>query len=550
LSIATLRRWRPLALALISAACLPASLPAETQAPRTEDFKDKGAAAEKRHDWLEACRWYDKALRKDRTQADLRDAYQRCLRHVYLVRRHQDPAYRAAVARLSRSEALDVYDQALVVVGSSYYDRSKTDLNSLFQQGVQELRYDLEEDVFLREYLPDARPAALNRFKAQLDDWRKHGVATRSEAHEEVRGLLQAARQSGIDVTPKFATAVALEFASGACNGLDEYSLFLTPGYYTDVQASLQGKRVGVGVDLAFAMDMRIEISRIYPKSPALDAGLHEHDRIVSVGGLRVDNQLPEFVADMLRGEAGSSVDVEVQSPGEMASRVVSVPRRAVNLPSVMDPRLLMIQTADMETTPVGLIQINHFNESTVQDVQECLALLQTKGARALIIDLRGNPGGTFKAGVQTAELFLNEGVIVYSESPLDDYNKPFEVKSKNPVTLPVVVLVDRDTASAAEVVAGALKDNRPGNTLIVGQTTYGKGSIQGVIPLDKAPLEKSPGGIRLTVARLYAPGKERFPYTGRGVTPDVVIDQEGEATTAAGLQAVLQLLHPPGMMH
>jgi carboxyl-terminal processing protease len=537
-------------LALFSAACLPASLPAQTQAPRVEDFKDKGAAAEKRHDWLEACRWYDKALRKDRTQADLRDAYQRCLRRVYLVRRHRDPAYRAAVARLSPSEALDVYDQTLVVVGSSYYDRSRSDLNSLFQQGVQELRFDLEEPVFVLEYLPDARPAALSRFKADLEDWQKHKLNTRAEAHEEVLGLLQAARRAGLDLSTKFSTAVALEFASGACNGLDEYSLFLTPGYYTDVQASLQGKRVGVGIDLAFAMDMRVEISRIYPKSPAIDAGLHEHDRVVSVGGERVEGWLPELVADRLRGDSGTAVDIEVQAPGEMTSRVVSVRRQAVNLPSVMDPRLLMLQTADMETTPVGLIQINYFSDSTVQDVKECLAQLQTAGARALILDLRGNPGGSFKPGVQTAELFLNEGVIVYSESPLDDYNKPFEVKAKNPVTLPVVVLVDRDTASAAEVVAGALKDNRPGNTLIVGQTTFGKGSIQGVIPLDKAPLEKTPGGVRLTVAKLYAPGKERFAYTGRGVTPDIVIDQEGEATTAAGLQAVLQLLHQGAMMH
>jgi len=545
----TLRRWRPWALALLSAACLPASLPAQTQAPRTEDFKDKGAAAEKRHDWLEACRWYDKALHKDRADADLRDAYQRCLRRVYLVRRHRDPSYRSAVARLSPSEALDVYDQTLGVVGSAYYDRSRSDLNSLFQQGVQELRFDLEEPVFLLEYLPDAKAAAVSRFKADLEDWQKHKVGTRAEAHEQVLELLQAARHAGLDVPTKFSTAVALEFASGACNGLDEYSLFLTPGYYTDVQASIQGKRVGVGIDLAFAMDMRVEISRIYPKSPATDAGLHEHDRVVSIGGERVEGWLPELVADRLRGEAGSAVDLEVQSPGEMTSRVVSLRRQAVNLPSVMDPRLLMLQTADMETTAVGLIQINYFGDSTVQDVKESLAQLQTAGARAIILDLRGNPGGSFKPGCQVAELFLNEGVIVYSESPLDEYNKPFEVKSKNPVTLPVVVLVDRDTASAAEVVAGALKDNRPGNTLIVGQTTFGKGSIQGVIPLDKSPLEKTPGGVRLTVAKLYAPGKH-LAYTGRGVTPDIVIDGEGEATTAAGLQAVLQLLRSGAMMH
>jgi carboxyl-terminal processing protease len=216
-----------------------------------------------------------------------------------------------------------------------------------------------------------------------------------------------------------------------------------------------------------------------------------------------------------------------------------------------MEPKLLLVRTPEMgmESLPVGLIQINHFSDTTVEDVKEALAQLQTNGARALILDLRGNPGGSFKAGVQTAELFLDEGVIVFAKSPLPDYDQPFKSASKNPVTLPVVVLVDRDTASAAEVVAGALQDNRPNSTFLVGQKTFGKGSVQGVIPLDKAPLEKIPGGVRLTVAKLFTPGKH-LPYTDRGVTPDVIVDQEGEAVTAAGVQAALQLIkQSPSMM-
>ena len=111
-----------------------------------------------------------------------------------------------------------------------------------------------------------------------------------------------------------------------------------------------------------------------------------------------------------------------------------------------------------------------------------------------------------------------------------------------------MVVLVDRDTASAAEVVAGALKEHRQGNTLIVGQTTFGKGSIQGVIPLDKPPLDKTPGGIRITVAKLFSPGKH-LPYSGRGVTPDIIVEQEGETASDAGLQALIQLLKSGMMM-
>ena len=539
----TLRFGRLSAVALLIAACLPGFLP---QTARADDFKDKALAAEKRHDWLEACRWYDKGLRKDRNQPEVRDAYQRCLRRLYLVRRCQDRVYREAVAKLTPAQALDVYEQVLGVVGSAYVDPSRTDVNSLFQQGVQELRYDFDEDVFLQEYLAGAKPAAVAKFRKALDDWQTHKVKSRIDAHEEVLALIQAARAAGLDLKPSLQTAIGLEFSAGACNALDEYTLFLTPGYYNDVQAMLQGKFVSIGVDLGLTADGQVEIVRVYPKSPA-EAKLLPHDRIVRIN--RQGDLTPDQAADLLRGEAGTVVDVEYQRDGR--KDVVQLQRQPVYLPSVADPLVLNV-TTEMGTLSIGYVQINHFEDSTVQDVKEALARLQTDGVQALILDLRGNPGGSFKAGVQVAELFLNEGVVVYSESPLDDFNHPFKVESRNPVQLPVVVLVDRDTASAAEVVAGALKEHRVGNTLIVGQTTFGKGSIQGVIPLDKPPLDKAPGGIRITIAKLFSPGKHQ-PYTGRGVTPDVLVDQEGPAVTTAGIQAVVQLLKSgamnPGMM-
>jgi carboxyl-terminal processing protease len=542
LFLATLRFLRLQLLLLLGSACLTGAFPVGSV--HADEFIDKAIASEKRHDWLDACRCYDKSLRKDRNQPEVRDAYQRCLRRLYLVRRCQDRVYKEAVAKLTPSEALEVYDQVLVIVASAYVDASKIDINSLFQQGVQELRYDFDEDVFVREYLPGTQPAAVARFKKVLDGWGKHKVKSRTEAREEVLALVQEARRADLDVKA-LAVAVGLEFASGACNALDEYTLFLTPGYYNDVQAALQGKYVSIGVDLGASEDQRVEIIRIYPKSPAQEAGLGEHDRI-----MRIDHDVilaPDLAAEKLRGEAGSMVEVEVQTPGQMTSRVVRLQRRPVCLPSVMQPQLLAVPT-EMGTITVGILQINHFTDSTVQDVKEALAQLQTADVKGLLLDLRGNPGGAFKAGVQVAELFLNEGVIVFAESPLDEYNRPFKVTARNPVQIPMVVLVDRDTASAAEVVAGALKEHRQGNTLIVGQTTFGKGSIQGVIPLDKPPLDRTPGGIRITVAKLFSPGKH-LPYSGRGVTPDIVVVQEGEAATETGVQALMQLLKSGMMM-
>jgi carboxyl-terminal processing protease len=536
------RVWRLPVVVLFGAICLAGVFSSQTaRADELKDFKDKALAAEKRHDWLDACRWYDKSLRKDRTQADVRDAYQRCLRRLYVVRRCEDRVYKDAVAKLNESQARDVYQQVLDVVGPAYVDPSRSDANSLFHQGLQELRYDFDEAVFLQQYVPGAKSAAVTAFKKVLDDWQSHKVNNSKDAREEVVALIQAARRCELDVKPALATVIGLEFASGACNGLDEYTLFLSPGYANDVQASIQSHYVSIGVELGMNGDNKVEIVRVFANSPAAEKSLKEHDIIVKIDGERVISA--DQAADKLRGESLSMVDIEYSRPGEVPS-VAHVQRRPYNLPSVPEAQVFADAMSPMR---IGYIRINHFQDSTAQDVQERLAYLQTIGVNALILDLRGNPGGVFQAGVQVADLFLNEGTVVSSESPLGEFNRPFGVGSKNPVQLPVVVLVDRDTASAAEVVAGALKDQRHANTLIVGQTTFGKGSIQGVIPLDKAPLDKTPGGVRITVAKLYSPSKHQA-YTDRGVTPDVSVDQEGDALTRAGIDAAVQLLKSGGM--
>ena len=152
--------------------------------------------------------------------------------------------------------------------------------------------------------------------------------------------------------------------------------------------------------------------------------------------------------------------------------------------------------------------------------MREAIASLTAASVKGFILDLRGNPGGLFKAAVSVAELFLTDGVIVIGQSPFTEYNRSFKVETSGPVQaqLPLVVLIDAETASAAEVLAGALKECRPGRvpTMVMGQTSYGKGSIQCVIPMEKTAFLRNPG-IRLTVAKLFSPSNQ--PYTGRGVS-------------------------------
>ena len=416
---------------------------------------------EKDHRWLDACRCYEELVRKNRDESEYRDGYHRCLRHYNLTRRQKDAAYRQALAKLTPGQALDVYEQVLTTVSAYYFDRPKADVAALFQNGLQELAFALDEPAFLKAYLPEAdgNPQALRAFREQLGDWQDRKITSRAEARDGVLALARTAQDVGLtakqsSVVPAF----ALEFACGSCNALDEYTLLVTPG-----------------------------------KEPASKSkpGPSVHHEILNDNFAATANALPLFA---------------------------------------------------------GLITISQFQESTTQEMREALFDLTSRGARGLIIDVRGNPGGLFKAAVQVAELFVGEGVIVYSKGQIKEYNHPFEAHGGHVCALPIVLLVDGDTASAAEVLAErAQKDlNR---ARVVGQQTFGKGSIQAVIPLDRPPLDKTPGAIRLTVAKLLSPAKQ--PYTGRGVTPDVEVPLGEDILESAKihLRALLNPmpLAPPG---
>ncbi|MFO0929988.1 MAG: S41 family peptidase [Gemmataceae bacterium] len=286
-----------------------------------------------------------------------------------------------------------------------------------------------------------------------------------------------------------------------------------------------------------------MQVVRVHGKSPAQEGGLLRGDRLTRINGQAVDDLSAEATAERLRGEPGTLVEVEFVRPGEVGPRrTVKLLRRAVAMTSV-ETRMLALD----DGSPVGYLAIQQFQESTLVEVQDALATLMGMGGepiKGLILDLRGNPGGLFKSAVAVAELFIADGVVVIGQSPLREYNRPFRAEGGMPVPLPTVVLIDAETASAAEVLAGALKDVRTPRfpTRLLGQTTYGKGSIQCIIPMDKPPFDNL-AGVRLTVARLLSPTNQ--PITGRGITPHVPSDREGEALLLEARKHLLDLIAP-----
>jgi carboxyl-terminal processing protease len=262
-----------------------------------------------------------------------------------------------------------------------------------------------------------------------------------------------------------------------------------------------------LGVELKAEKDSLLVVS-VISSGPAESAGVRTGDRIVQVDGHSVHDVSATTAADLLKGEEGSSVELGVVSPaGEY--RAVQVQRRRVEVPSVDKLAILDPQSG------IAYLRLASFQKTTVRDVETALWSLHRQGMRSLIVDLRGNPGGLLQASVEVVDEFVADGPIVSTRgrSMGEDYD--YKAHFAGTWRVPLVVLIDGNSASASEIFAGAIRDH--GRGTIVGMRSYGKGSVQGIFPLNI-----SHAGLRLTTAKFYSPSGQSI--SRRGVQPDVVV--------------------------
>ncbi len=241
----------------------------------------------------------------------------------------------------------------------------------------------------------------------------------------------------------------------------------------------------------------------------------------------------------LLEGEVGTQVELIVADPNGMTMpERITLMRRPFVIPSV---------AWRMESGAVGYLRITCFQDTTLQDLDTGLGELQKQGMKALILDLRGNGGGLFDVAVETVRRFLARGKIVSTQHQDPKLNTTHYARNPAALAIPLVLLVDGETASAAEVVAGALKDNE--RARVVGQTTYGKGCSQGLLRLPAQGLLQQPpkptgsatGGIRITVARFFSPAGH--PYSGRGVVPHILVEHDPEQQLVRALFEAQRML-------
>lgn len=307
--------------------------------------------------------------------------------------------------------------------------------------------------------------------------------------------------------------------AEGMVRTLDPFSQFLEPEMNREMKSETEGQFGGVGLRLNEKGDWLVVMTPM-PGTPAYRVGILPNDRLVEIDGVSARDMDLDEALKALRGAPGSTVKLKVLRGPDGADEAALKPltfdvtRELIKIDSV---------TARLLDGGLGYARIEEFSAKTADDLSAAIVGLQKQGATSLILDLRNNPGGLLSAAVETSSLFLGEGqLIVYTQGRKPESRQDFTAGARAPFeTLPLVILINEGSASASEIVSGAMQDHR--RAVIVGQRSYGKASVQSLIPLPDG------SGLRLTVAHYYTPSGRLIQRDARhdvgGITPDVAVD-------------------------
>lgn len=327
---------------------------------------------------------------------------------------------------------------------------------------------------------------------------------------DEVRMFTQALDRIRASYVEPVDDEVLLENAiRGMLAGLDPHSSYLAATEYDNLQETTTGEFGGLGIEVGQENSYIRVISPI-DDTPADRAGIQAGDLIIRIGGQPLQDMLPEEAAGMMRGEPGTDVTITIVRDGEPAPFDLTITREVISVASVRSRTL---------EPGYGYIRIAQFRANTGDEVVETLQELQLENdqLKGLVLDLRNNPGGVLPASVATVDAFISEGTIVTTKGRLDQSDMSFDATRSNPGgNTPLVVLINEGSASASEIVAGALQDH--GRAIIMGNRSFGKGSVQTVLPLseDRA--------IKLTTSLYYTPSGRSIQAFG--IEPDIVVDE------------------------
>ena len=298
---------------------------------------------------------------------------------------------------------------------------------------------------------------------------------------------------------------------NGLLQSLDPYSSYMSPESFSEMQTETSGKFGGLGIEVGMEAGVVKVISPI-DDTPASRAGIKAGDYIVKINDAQVQGKSLSQAVELMRGPVGSSIDLTIRRRGEKKALSFNIVREIIQIKSVK---------ADLLEKNIGYIRLTSFNENSGKQIEkEIKKLEKNKNVNSYILDLRNNPGGLLSQAIKISDFFLDNGQIVSTKSRKASENRKWFAKQGDLTNGKVlIVLINYGSASASEIVAGALKDHK--RAILLGENSYGKGSVQSIIPL------KNNGAVRLTVAKYYLPSGKSISEVG--VSPDIEIGEETE---------------------
>ena len=298
---------------------------------------------------------------------------------------------------------------------------------------------------------------------------------------------------------------------NGLLQSLDPYSAYMTPEIFEEMQTETSGEFGGLGIEVGMEAGV-VKVITPMDGTPADKAGIKAGDYIVKINDTQVQGKSLSEAVDLMRGPVGSSIELTVRRRGEKKALTFNITREIIEVQSVK---------SDLLDNNIGYIRLTSFNDNSGEQIEDKIKELnKNDNLNAYILDLRNNPGGLLSQAIKISDFFLDNGEIVSTKSRKASENRKWFAK-KGDITdgKTLVVLINYGSASASEIVAGALKDHK--RAIILGERSYGKGSVQSIIPL------KNRGAIRLTVAKYYLPSGKSISEVG--VTPDIEVVEDSD---------------------
>jgi carboxyl-terminal processing protease len=415
-----------------------------------------------------------------------------------LTVRYGNPAVVQLLKSLSAEQGLQLYAEVSILIDTRHLKPSTYEAR--VKQAAKSLLSALENRAFLRANGLEGDPSRSATFRSDVEQLVNNSrpISGRDEAYQALRWTIRAAEQHA-GLRP---SAVVLEFVYGSTDSLDKYSGFVPNLDRASPSAELEDHIVGVGVEIKPDEQGLIVVNAL-SGGPAAEAGLRKGDLIESVNGKPVAGETLEAAVNLITGPPGSRVTLGVRRE----ERVADVPlvRRRVEVHSVSEAKML--------DQNVGYIKLDKFAQNSSEEFDRALWGLYREGMKSLVIDVRGNPGGLLTTAIQMCNKFVPSGTLVSTRGRDVADNSIEQADRKHAWKVPMAVLVDENSASASEIFAAAIQEN--GRGLIVGERTYGKGTVQ-----THFPLQTVSANLRLTTAQFFSPSGRTM--AGAGVEPDI----------------------------